>query len=221
MFIGHYALGFAFKRLDPRVSLATTFLAAQLADILWPVLVLTGAERVEIAPGNTLVTPLDFASYPWSHSLVTLAVLACLFGTLHYIVRRRVRTAALLVGLVLSHWGLDVISHGPDMPLTPWSTSKLGFGLWNSYAGTIIVEGGLFAIGVALALSASRGRDAIGRWGLVSVVSLLVVIYVSSFLSPPPPSGRVVALVSLSAPLLLLPLIAWIDRHREPRTAHA
>jgi len=63
----------AAKRAEPRVSLGTWFIAAQLADLLWPILVLLGIERVEVVPGITVVTPLDFVSYPWSHSLVMLA----------------------------------------------------------------------------------------------------------------------------------------------------
>ena len=42
MFIGHFALGFAAKRVTPKLSLAMLFVAAQLADLLWPVLVALG-----------------------------------------------------------------------------------------------------------------------------------------------------------------------------------
>jgi len=62
MFIGHLALGLAAKRVDPRVSLALLFAAAQFADLLWPVLVALGVEQVRIDPGNTAFTPLDFVS---------------------------------------------------------------------------------------------------------------------------------------------------------------
>ncbi len=74
MFIGHFALGFAAKRAAPRVSLAVLFAAAQWADLVWPVLLAAGVEQVRIDPGNTAFTPLDFVSYPYSHSLVTLAL---------------------------------------------------------------------------------------------------------------------------------------------------
>ena len=42
MFIGHFAVGFAAKRLMPRVSLAMLLVAAQWADTVWPVLVALG-----------------------------------------------------------------------------------------------------------------------------------------------------------------------------------
>ena len=53
MFLGHFALAFAAKKVTPAVSLGTLFLAAQLGDLVWPVLVLAGIERFEILPGTT------------------------------------------------------------------------------------------------------------------------------------------------------------------------
>ena len=35
MFIGHFGVGFAAKRVAPRVSLGTAFLAAQFLDLLF------------------------------------------------------------------------------------------------------------------------------------------------------------------------------------------
>jgi len=48
VFIGHFALGFAAKRVAPQTSLGTLFLAAQFVDLLWPTLLLLGVERVAI-----------------------------------------------------------------------------------------------------------------------------------------------------------------------------
>ncbi len=216
MFIGHFALGFALKRVEPRVSLATAFLAAQLADTVWPVLVLTGLEHVTIAPGDTAVTPMRFDSYPWSHSLLTLSVMGALFAGAHFLLQRRARAALLLGLLVVSHWFLDFVSHRPDMPFTPWTAPKVGLGLWESVGATVVVEGALFAGGVALALRATRPRDAIGRWGFVAFVAFLVVAYVGNLLGPPPPSVQALGWFSLIAPALLLPVVAWIDSHRAP-----
>ena len=69
MFLGHFALAFAAKRSARNVSLPVLFAAAQLADLLWPLFLLAGIELVRIDPGNTAFTPLDFVSYPYSHSL--------------------------------------------------------------------------------------------------------------------------------------------------------
>jgi len=50
MFIGHFAVGFASKRVAPRTSLALLIAAALLADILWPIFLLLGWEHVRIDP---------------------------------------------------------------------------------------------------------------------------------------------------------------------------
>src|SRR3990172_2072672 len=70
VFIGHYAVGFAAKRLAPKTSLGTLLLSVQLVDLLWPLFLLLGLEHVRIDPGNTAFTPLDFYDYPITHSLV-------------------------------------------------------------------------------------------------------------------------------------------------------
>ena len=67
MFIGHFAIAFGAKKYAPDVSLGILFLACQLADLIWPNLVLSGIELVAIEPGNTAMTPLNFLHYPWSH----------------------------------------------------------------------------------------------------------------------------------------------------------
>src|SRR6266850_2588087 len=111
MFIGHFALGLAAKPQAPRVSLAMLFAAAQLADLVWPVLVAVGVEQVRIVPGNTAFTPLDFVSYPYSHSLLALVLWGLVFG---WICQRAVpdrRVFVTMVALVVSHWVLDVLVH--------------------------------------------------------------------------------------------------------------
>jgi hypothetical protein len=217
MFLGHFALGFAAKKVDANVSLGTSFVAAQLADVVWPGLVLTGVERVAIAPGDTAVTPLRFESYPYSHSLVALAVWGAALGAVHFFSRRRARAAVLLALLVLSHWVLDVISHRPDVPLSPWGGTVLGLGLWHSRPATFAVEGSLFACGVALYVAATRGRDGAGRWGLVALVGFLGVAYLAAFFGPPPPSVDAVAFMGLLGAAILMPWAAWVDRHRSPQ----
>src|SRR5512147_3002389 len=148
MFIGHFAVAFAAKRAAPAVSLGTLFIAAQLADLVWPILVLLGIERFEIRPGDTAVTPLAFLHYPYSHSLVALALWGAGLGAA-WLVRTRGRpwTGVLIALVVLSHWVLDVLSHRPDMPVTLHGDARLGLGLWNSVPWTVAVESAMFAAG--------------------------------------------------------------------------
>jgi membrane-bound metal-dependent hydrolase YbcI (DUF457 family) len=217
MFIGHFAVGFAAKRAVPSVSLGTWFIACELIDLIWPVLLLAGIERVSIQPGITAFTPLDFEYYPWTHSLLMCAAWALGMAALYWLARRS-SFAALLVGLVvLSHWFLDAIAHRPDLPLAPGSDTKIGFGLWHSVGATLGVETLLFAAGLAFYLAGSRARDAIGRWGLWGMLLLLLVSYAGAAFGPPPPGVAAIAWAGLAGGLIFGALGYWVDRHREVR----
>jgi hypothetical protein len=215
VFIGHFALAYAAKRVAPRTSLGTLFAAAQLPDLVWPWLTLAGVEHATIAPGDTAFTPLRFDSYPVSHSLLTVAGWGAAFGVIHYWRRRRGLDAVVLALLVGSHWLLDFVTHRPDMPLWPGGP-RLGLGLWNSVPATIAVELLLFAAGLWLAASATRARDALGRWGFAGLAALLLLIYAANVTSPPPPSMTAVGWVGALGGILFVALAAWVDRHREP-----
>jgi len=214
MFIGHFAVGFAAKRLAPRTSLGTLFAAAQLLDLVWPLLVLLGLETVRVDPGNTAFTPLDFVSYPWTHSLLLALVWGAAFGLVYRARARDARGAWVVAGLVVSHWVLDFVSHRPDLPLAP-GAPKVGLGLWNSVPATLAVEGTLFALGVYLYASGTRARGRAGRYALWGLVALLVCLYVANLASTAPPSSRAVAAVGLLT-WLFIPWGAWIDKNREP-----
>jgi hypothetical protein len=194
MFIGHFALGYAAKRWVPQLSLGVLFAAPLFADLLWPVLVAAGIEQVRIVPGITAATPLEFISYPYSHSLAALAVWGVLFG---WICARRRRPAAVSPAgsarrvfgvtcvLVISHWVLDYITHIPDMPLYPGGP-KYGLGLWNSVAGTFAVETAMFAAGVWMYARATKARDRIGTGAFAGLTAFLFAGFIANAGTPPP-----------------------------------
>jgi membrane-bound metal-dependent hydrolase YbcI (DUF457 family) len=212
MFLGHFAVALGAKRAAPKASLGTLVLAAQFADMLWPVFLLLGWEQVRIVPGITRVTPLDFISYPWTHSLAAQCVWGALLGIIYFAMRRSGRNAIAVAVCVPSHWLLDYISHRPDMPLYPGS-ARYGLGLWNSLPATILTELVFFCIGVGLYLSVTRAKDRIGSYALWSLLLFLPVLYFASLFGPPPPSEHVLA-VSALAIWLTVPWAAWADRHR-------
>jgi hypothetical protein len=215
MFIGHFAVALAAKRVAPQASLGVLFTAAQLPDIVWPGLVLTGAETVEIHPGDTAFTPLTFTSYPWSHSLLMVALTGTAAGVA-YGWRTRYRAGALAVALLaLSHWVLDWVAHRPDLPLVPGG-AVYGLGLWNSVPMTILVEGALFAAGVIVYAAGTRSVDRVGRYALWSMIAFLALVYVGNVFGRPPPSAKAVAWVTLSGAIFLFAWANWADRHRRP-----
>jgi len=217
MFIGHFAVGFGAKRAAPAVSLGTLILACQLADLVWPTLVLAGVEHVSIAPGDTVVTPLRFDWYPYSHSLLALAVWAGIVALLYRAFKgSSTRALIVLAVVVLSHWLLDVITHRPDIPLMPANDTRIGLNLWGSRAATMAVEGLMFAIGLWLYVSTTRARDRTGQYALWGLVAFLTIAYVANLFGPVPPSAMAVA-GTAEAMWVLVVWGYWIDRHRELR----
>ena len=212
MFLGHFGLGFAGKRLAPALSLGALFLAVQWADMLFFPLCLAGVEHFRIRPGDTAVTPMEFYDYPWSHGLLALAGWGVLFGGVYFLARGK-RAPAILFGLgVVSHWFLDAFVHRPDMPVLPRGPYA-GLGLWNSWPLTIAAEAAAFGGGFLVYLKSTRARDRVGAWALWGLVVFLAAIWLGSVLGPPPPNERVVE-ASGVALWLFVPWGYWIDRHR-------
>lgn len=211
MFVGHTALALAAKARAPEARLSHLVTAVFALDLLWPLFLLLGIERLRIVPGITAFNAMGFQSYPWSHSLV----MALVWGVLLAAILRS--SPVLVASLVVSHWLLDLVVHRPDLPLWPGSSPTVGLGLWNSVPATLLVEGALLLAGTAAYLRATRARDRTGALALWGLLVFQGVIWVTSPWSPPPPSTQAVAWVGL-AMFLFIPWAAWIDRHREPRT---
>lgn len=214
MFLGHFAIAFAAKKAAPSVSLGAFCAAAQFLDLLWPVFLVAGWEKVAVDPGNTRMTPLDFLHYPWSHSLLMVALWAAAFAGGHFALRRNARAALLLGAVVLSHWGLDLLFHRPDLPLYPGGP-LVGLGLWNHVWVSLAAELGLFALGVFLYESSTRATAKVGSRGLGLFVIVLLVTYAGNVFGPPPPEPQAIAYAGL-AMWLLIAWAWWFDRHRMP-----
>ena len=201
MLAGHLAAAFVAKSVEPKAPLGALVAAAFGLDLIWPLLLFAGVERVSIEPGATAFTPLAFEHYPWSHSLV----LACAWGALAFAaaraLRQSTRSATVIGAVVVSHWVLDFVVHAPDLPL--WPDGPLaGLGLWNSIPATVIVEGLLYAAAIALYVRTFRPR-----WGWYALVVFMGAIWIGGPFSPPPPGTAAVAWVTLA--LWILPFWAW------------
>ncbi len=213
MFIGHFAVGMAGKRVAPRVSLPVLFLAATFADILWPVLVAGGIETVRIVPGDTKYTPLQFVSYPWSHSLLMLIIWGLLLGAIYRLKTGDGRGGVVIGALVVSHWVLDWVSHRADMPLYPGGP-KLGLGLWNHPQASMGVEIVMFAIGVAIYEGTTKGRNKIGQYSFWFMVLVMLFAFAMGSGGSPPPSIKALWMAALIGGVAGLALAAFVDRNR-------
>ncbi len=216
MFIGHYAVAFAAKKVAPRTSLGTLLAAALFVDLIWPVFLLLGWERVRIEPGNTVFTPLAFIHYPWTHSLAMGFVWAGVFGAAYFAGRRYIAGTLITGARVISHWLLDALVHRPDLPLTPNGSTLIGFGIWNSIPLTFAIEGAMFVAALWVYLSCTASKDRVGRYAMWSFIAINLIIYVVNPFGPPPPSEHALAFVALG--VWIFPLwAAWFDRHRAVR----
>jgi len=216
MFIGHFAIAFAAKKNDNKPSPGTTFFAAQWLDLLWPVLLLTGTESAAIAPEGSKI-PLEFTNYPISHSLLFVLFWALLFGLLYYFIKRNVKAAILIGLLVMSHWLLDLLVHVPDLPLSPSGDLEFGLGLWNYKYTELVIELGLFMVGVYLYLKSMKAKSAAGNIILWSLIIFLLVVHLLNSFGPPPKDMKTVATMALTE-YLLIAWAYWADANRTPVT---
>lgn len=206
MFIGHFAVGYATKRLAPRANLAWHFIACQLLDLLWPMFVIAGMEWAKIDPEATKLTPMDLAHYPYSHSLIMSLFWSALLGIIMYSIYRDRRTALILGCGVFSHWLLDFISHRPDLPIF-FDGPKFGLGLWNYPLASVLIECSLFALAV---FYCPKTRPKV-FW---SLVGFIFVSFFAFTFGPQPPIDS--SPVEIAAPCLALwLLVIWayfVDR---------
>jgi len=196
------------------VSLGILFLACQLADLIWPNLVLLGIESLEIEVGITALTPLNFLHYPYSHSLVALLLWSVVFAGIYTMLRHSGKRAAIVIGvLVLSHWILDVVTHRPDMPVTLSDSSAIGLGLWNFPVVAVPLELLLFGTGTWLYIRHTEPLNRRGTVGLWTMILFLLVVYLANLVGPPPPSPAAVAW-SAQAMWVIVFWGFWVDKHR-------
>src|SRR5213596_511924 len=208
MFVGHYGVSFAAKKLEPELPLWLLFIAVQLLDVLWAPFVLLGIEKVRIVPGFTATNPLDLYYMPYTHSLVA----AIVWSVVAFLVYRAVRPvpprAAAIVGVaVFSHWVLDFLVHRPDLPLYD-NTAKVGLGLWNLPALALGLEAASLFGGMWLYLKLGPVRRT--AFLVFGVIMLAIQVYV--FFGPPPNSANAAAATAIVAYALFAFIIRVLER---------
>lgn len=207
MFIGHFGAGLVGKKFAPELNLGILFLACQLPDLIWPVFVLLGIEHVSVDYSATLVSPLDFSFYPFSHSLVASLFYSVIAGLVVWRFVRSAKAAVVVGSVVFSHWILDFITHRPDLPIF-LNGKKFGLGLWNSLWGTLLVEVGIFVLGIALYLKATPAMNRKRKLIFWSAIALMLIIYWGNVFGPKAPIDTPPA--ALAAPALAMwLLVIW------------
>ena len=212
MFVGHVAVAFVGKRVEPEISLGTLLLASMLPDVLWPIFTMAGLEymkKIEETENHVLEVPI-------SHSLLMVAIWGALFAGGYFLLRRvrhgqlYTRGSLILFAAVLSHWVLDAVAH--KHALAPGSQRYYGLMLWDSFPATLIVEGGFWLAALIIYIRATRAKNWAGIYAFWPVVAFLTFAWVTNIRSGPPPPEKVMG--SLIFFLLLIAWAYWMNRAR-------
>lgn len=149
MFIGHFAVAYAFIHFFPAVPPLVFLVGVSFPDILWPFLVLAGIEKVKIDPGSPLQKNIVFSSYPYSHSLLISTAISGAAGLAIALITTPL-AGVLFIACSASHWVLDTLVHQRDLPVLGISHDiKEGLGLWNYPKAAFVIEY-VFYCGVTL-----------------------------------------------------------------------
>ncbi len=206
MLVGHFGVSLAAKRVAPKASLGTLMLASMLPDLLAWALFLAGIEHARIHPGITRTNSLEMYDIAISHSLATAALWGALLAAAYFLWHHYSRTSWVILGLVLSHWLLDFVSHRPDMPLAPGFHHYFGLGLYNSPVGILLVEGLVWFGGIVIYARSTRARRLAGAWMFWAGTALLTLLWIFTLNGASPPDLRRAGISSL---IFLFILVLW------------
>lgn len=226
MFIGHYGIAFALKKYSSKTSLGILFIAVQLVDIAFFILLLLGIEHMRIVPGFTEASLFDLYDYPITHSLLGAlgwSVATYLFVRL-VLLRQATdasyrQRAALILGIaVFSHFILDFLVHTPDLLLVPGFDIKVGLGLWNNLIISIALELAIFLGGCMIYLrSIPSGPESFGKYGMyIFMIVLAIVAIITPFMTFP--DEVTVAITSEFLYVAFTMAAWWLDGKREIST---
>ncbi len=207
MFIGHFAVGLGAKKVAPELNLGFLFIACQLLDLIWPVLVLAGVEKVSVDHLATAVTPLNFEHYPYSHSLVMTVAYSLLAGIAAGLVFQSKRLGIVFGLVTSSHWILGFVTHRPDLPI--WlEGQKVGLGLWNNISLSVSIELLIFATGIFLYLKSKSNFSRKRKMCFWALIAFLLVIYAGNVFGPKPPAETPSAMIAGPALAMWL-IVLW------------
>ena len=173
MCIGHYAAAVVLVTVVPDSPVLPAAIGVAWPDLVWPVLVLTGREKVTTNPGDPLQPSVRFDSYPFSHSLILSNVLNLLPAFVTALIYQSVMVGIVFWLAAVSHWFLDVVVHQQDLPVVGVGTHdrKLGVGSWWHPKTAFIFEYLFFAVVILATAPHSIWFRALGRGLLLHLLN--------------------------------------------------
>jgi len=139
--INHAATALLVNRKWPGVPMLPVLLSVQLIEMLWVAFNLLGIEVTTTEPEVRALNDIHLAYMPYSHSIATSVVLACVVWL---VVAKWMRQPAWGIALaiaVASHIVLDLATHVHDIALVPGLDSpKFGSNLYGMPLLALAVE---------------------------------------------------------------------------------
>ena len=177
MFIGHFAIAFLIGSIVPGIPILIPLIGVSFPDILWPVLVLTGVEKVKFDKNKPLQKDIVFESYPISHSLVLTTFIAFLVGLIIALFLKNLFIAPIFAIASASHWIMDTVVHNKDLPVLGFSSKdiKIGFGLWRRGPLAFGVEYLFYVVMAVIAVPITS------LWLILSLGTIFHLININSF----------------------------------------
>ena len=139
--IDHAATGLIIKKIYPDVSMTTILVSVQLIEIIWVILNFLGIEKTTTENKVQSVSDVHLEYMPFSHSIVTTAVLAAGAWIIIALGFKDINAGIAVALGICSHLILDLISHARDIVIAPFLGSrKFGLGLYEKPAVAFVVE---------------------------------------------------------------------------------
>jgi hypothetical protein len=146
MFIGHFAVAILFIYLFPGIPPIIPLVGVSFPDLLWPILIYTGIEKVKVNPDTPRQDSLVFISYPYSHSLVAGTLLSVVPGAIIGFISS-VTAGLVFIVASASHWILDSIVHDRDLPVLGFGRdTTAGANLWRFGPASFFIELGFYVV---------------------------------------------------------------------------
>ncbi len=218
MFVGHYGPALIGKAAAKQVKLWHLFLAVQLVDIAWAILIILGIEQARIVPGFLEASDLDLYHMPYTHSLVATAGWM-LFAMVAYRLRRPTAGlgGAFIIALAVgSHWFTDLIVHTQDLPLM-LDGPRVGYGLWDNLLLSQIVEIGIVLLGLMFFLRSTYATSNFGKISPWLLSAVLLALQAYNHFAPPPGEIKIMAAMALVSYVLLAYVASLTDNSRAAR----
>jgi membrane-bound metal-dependent hydrolase YbcI (DUF457 family) len=139
--INHAATGLIIKKIYPDVPMTVILVSVQLIEIFWVVLNFIGVEKTTTENRVRSVSDVHLEYMPFSHSVVSTAVLAAGAGILFALGFKALDVGIAVALGICSHLVLDLISHARDIVIAPFLDSrKFGLGLYEKPAVAFVFE---------------------------------------------------------------------------------